>query len=614
MGKETVEFDVNTFLKTVSRRPGVYTMYNSLDDVLYVGKAGDLRARLSSYFQKSTSLAVKTAALVSHISRIETTITGSEPQALILEQNLIKKYRPRYNVLLRDDKSYPYVFISNEHDFPRISYQRGGRKRKGKYIGPFPNAGAVKTSLRFVQKLFRVRQCEDSYFANRSRPCLQYQIKRCTAPCVAYISDKDYATDVRRSIKLLEGKNQEVIQELVTNMEAASENLEFEKAGSLRDQISDLKKVSDTAMAESERGKLDIVACAIKYETSCVQVFFLRNGINLGNKAFYPSTPNGCNEQDVLYAFITQFYLQHEVPREIIVSHELSEAGLLEQILGDRAKTKIKINQQVRGERAKLQALAMTNAQLALDVRLSSRTAIAARYDSLRKILGLEELPQRMECFDISHTSGESTVASCVVFNAEGSLKSEYRRFNIDGIMAGDDYAAMSQALNRRYTRLIKENRKIPDILFIDGGLGQVGVAKKIMNELQLDDVQIVGVAKGPDRRVGDETLILVQQKRQIQVRADTPGLHLIQQIRDESHRFAIAGHRAQRAKKRKHSVLEKIKGLGPKRRKSLLTHFGGLQGVQKASIEELAKVPGISKLLASEVFEFLHPTNFSTG
>ncbi len=612
MENEVPSFDFSTYLKTVSRRPGVYRMYNANEDVIYVGKAGDLKARLSSYFQKTTSLAVKTVALVSHIVKVETTITGSEAEALILEQNLIKKHRPRYNVLLRDDKSYPYVFISTKHTFPRLSYQRGGRKRDGKYIGPFPNAGAVKTTLRFVQKLFKVRQCEDSYYSNRSRPCLQYQIKRCTAPCVELITSENYADDVSKSIKLLEGKNQEVINELVENMQIAANSLDFEKAASLRDQIADLKKVSNSAMAESGQGKLDIVACALKGGASCIQVFFLRNGVNLGNKAFFPSTPSGSSAEDVLYAFVTQFYLQHDVPREIIVSHEMSEIPLLEQALSKRAGIKVKINNNVRSERARLQELATTNAKLALDVNLSSRSGMAARYDSLKTLLGLEDLPARMECFDISHTSGESTVASCVVFNTEGPAKSEYRRFNIDGITPGDDYAAMTQALNRRYTRVLKENGKIPDVLFIDGGSGQVGMAVQVMQELQLDEVQIVGVAKGVDRRAGDETLILVQSGTEKQLNPNNPGLHLVQQIRDEAHRFAITGHRARRAKSRNRSVMEDIKGLGPKRRKTLLTHFGGMQGIKRASIEELTRAPGISKKLAHEVFETLHPSTLN--
>ncbi len=612
MDKETASFDSSAYLKTVSRRPGVYQMYNANDDVIYVGKAGDLRARLSSYFQKTTSLAAKTVALVSHINKVETTITRSESEALILELNLIKKHRPRYNILLRDDKSYPYVFISSHQQYPRLSYQRGGRKRQGKYIGPFPNAGAVKTTLRFVQKLFRVRQCEDSYFFNRSRPCLQYQIKRCTAPCVDLIKPENYAEDVKKSIKLLEGKNVEVIKELVSNMEQASTMLEFEKAASLRDQISDLKKVSNTAMAESEQGKLDIVACSLKGGASCIQVFFLRNGVNLGNKSFFPTTPVGSSAEDVLYAFITQFYLQHDVPREIIVSHEMVEVPLLEHALSERSGLKVKITSNVRAERARLQELAATNAQVALDVKLSSRSGLAARYDNLKNILELEDIPARMECFDISHTSGESTVASCVVFNTEGPLKSEYRRFNIEGITAGDDYAAMKQALSRRYTRLLKENQKMPDVLFIDGGFGQIGVAKKVMQELQLEDVQIIGVAKGADRRVGDETLLLVQSGKEKQLASDNPGLHLVQQIRDEAHRFAITGHRARRAKIRNRSVLEDIGGLGPKRRKTLLTHFGGMQGINRASIEELTRVPGISKNLATELFETLHPSDLN--
>ena len=607
-----LSFDAKAFLRTVTTRPGVYRMYNAQDDIIYVGKASNLKSRLSSYFQKTVDNR-KTQALVSHICQVQTTVTASAAEALLLEQNLIKEHRPRYNVVLRDDKSYPYVYISTGADYPRLSYQRGARKAPGKYIGPYPSAGSVKRSLKLVQKLFRVRQCEDSYFNNRSRPCLQYQIKRCTAPCVDRISKEDYRKDVDMTIQVLEGKSQEVVQGLVTRMEEASVALEFETAARIRDQIGSLKAVSDLSSDMREDGNVDYVAAVCNGGQSCVQVFFVRNGINLGNKAFYPATPKGSTGAEILNAFIAQFYLEHDLPREIICSEQVEDAALFSEVFSTRAKHHISVVHSVRGERARMQGLAMTNAEVALAARLASRSGMAARLDAVRELVELDDMPSRMECFDISHTMGEATVASCVVFNAEGALKSDYRRFNIDNITPGDDYAAMQQALTRRYTRLLKEQRDLPDILFIDGGKGQISVAIDVMKELQIDSVQVVGVSKGPDRRPGDETLILCRDeyaggRRERQLTSDSPALLLIQQIRDEAHRFAITGHRGKRAKKRQTSVLEDIKGLGPKRRKQLLTHFGGLRRLQKAGVEDISAVPGISHELALKVYDELHP------
>ena len=606
------DFDAKAFLRTVTTRPGVYRMYNAQDDIIYVGKASNLKNRLSSYFQKTLDNR-KTQALVSHIAQVQTTVTDSAADALLLEQNLIKEHRPRYNVVLRDDKSYPYVFISTVDAYPRLSYQRGARKAPGKYIGPYPSASSVKRSLRLVQKLFKVRQCEDSYFNNRSRPCLQYQIKRCTAPCVQKISSDDYRRDVDMTVQVLEGKSQDVVKGLVERMEAASASLEFETAARLRDQIGSLKAVSDLSSDMRDEGNVDYVAAASKGGQSCVQVFFVRNGINLGNKAFYPATPKGSSSAEILNAFLAQFYLEHDLPREIICSEAAEDAALLQEVFSARAGHNISIVHSVRSDRARLQTLAMTNAEIALAARLASRSGMAARLDAVRELVELDDVPRRMECFDISHTMGEATVASCVVFNAEGPMKSDYRRFNIENITPGDDYAAMRQALTRRYTRLLKEQRDMPDILFIDGGKGQIGVALEVMSELQIDSVNVVGVSKGPDRRPGDETLILCRDEEQggrheRQLTSDSPSLLLIQQIRDEAHRFAITGHRGKRAKKRQSSVLEDIKGLGPKRRKQLLTHFGGLRRLQKAGVEDISSVPGISHDLASKVYDELHP------
>ncbi|ASJ74437.1 excinuclease ABC subunit UvrC [Granulosicoccus antarcticus] len=605
-------------MRTVTTRPGVYRMYNEQGDIIYVGKASNLKNRLGSYFQKTLDNR-KTQALVSQIVTVQTTVTDSAADALLLEHNLIKEHRPRYNVVLRDDKSYPYIFISTRDDYPRLSYQRGARKVPGKYIGPYPSAGSVKRSLGLVQKLFRVRQCEDSYFRNRSRPCLQYQIKRCTAPCVSRISPEEYRQDVDMTVRVLEGKSMDVVNDLVQRMEAASEALDFESAARLRDQIGSLKAVSDLSTTLRDGSNTDYVAAVTQGGQSCVQVFFVRNGINLGNKAFYPASPAGSTSGEILNAFMAQFYLEHDLPREIVCSEQVEDADLFAEVFSKRLGSSVGVVHSVRGERAKLQALALTNAEVGLATRLASRSGMAARLEAVRALVELDEAPSRMECFDISHTMGEATVASCVVFNAEGALKSDYRRFNIEDITPGDDYAAMRQALTRRYTRMIKEGRELPDILFIDGGKGQIGVAIEVLAELQVDSVQVVGVSKGPDRRPGDETLILCRDEQhggrtERQLTTDSPALLLIQQIRDEAHRFAIAGHRARRAKKRQRSILEDIKGLGPKRRKQLLTHFGGLQRLQKAGIEDISAVPGISVDLAARVYDELHPTRVSKG
>jgi len=595
-GNDTASsFDSAAFLKNVTERPGVYRMMSAGGDILYVGKASNLKNRLSSYFQKNLD-SKKTQALVGQIASVQTTVTNNSAEALLLECNLIKEHRPRYNVVLRDDKSYPFIFISTEDEYPRLAYQRGARRRKGKYIGPFPSAGAVKRSMGLVQKLFKVRQCEDSYFRNRSRPCLQHQIKRCTAPCVGKISADEYRHDVDMTVKVLEGKSQVVVDDLAARMDAASEALEFEAAAKYRDQIGSLKAVSDMGNALHDgTGDVDYVAVAVGGGQCCVQVFYIRNGMNLGNKAFYPASPGDATSAEILNAFITQFYMDHELPKEIIISEAIDDAELLKKVFSDKAGHNVAIVHSVRGDRAKMQGLAATNADVALQARLASRSGMAARLEAVRELVGLEDAPRRMECFDISHTMGEATVASCVVFNAEGPNTSEYRRFNIDGITP--------------YSRLLKEGRDLPDILFIDGGKGQVSMALQVMQDLQISDMEIVGVSKGPDRRPGDETLLLCSQERDVQMRGDSAALLLVQQIRDEAHRFAITGHRGKRAKKRQKSVLEEIKGLGPKRRKLLLTHFGGLHHLQKAGVEDIAAVPGFSEALANKVYDELHPT-----
>jgi len=505
-------FDPQLFLKTVTQRPGVYQMISASGDTIYVGKAGNLKKRVSSYFQKDPGSA-KTRVMVAQIANVQLTVTNNEIEALILENNLIKEKRPRYNILLRDDKSYPFVHITTDQDFPRVSYRRGGKKNTGKTIGPYPHAGAVKKSLRYIQKLFKVRQCEDSYFKNRSRPCLQYQINRCTAPCVGMIDEEDYRRDVDMTIKVLEGRTSEVISGLVADMERASVELQFEDAARFRDQIKNLKSVNQSQYVEGGRGNIDVVACYQEGGKSCVQIFFIRNGVSLGNKAFFPATPADSSVEEIISSFVAQFYLQHEVPERIVTQNKVEDVELLQQALKLRRGSNVEFVHNVRGEQRRWLESAYENGKIALEARLASRSGMAERQDKLRQLLELDELPTRLECFDISHLSGESTVASCVVFGVEGAVKAEYRRFKINDITPGDDYAAMRQALTRRYTRLIKEQKRIPEVLFIDGGKGQVNIAMEVITDLQLDaEMQIVGVAKGPARRPGEESLLLCRQ------------------------------------------------------------------------------------------------------
>jgi len=604
----TTGFDTRAFLRTCSSRPGVYRMIDAHGTVIYVGKAGNLKSRLASYFQGDPD-STKTRVMVSHVADVQVTVTHTEAEALLLEHTLIKEHRPRYNVLLRDDKSYPYIYLSTQDDYPRLAFHRGSTKGPGRYFGPYPSAGAVRNTLYLMQKVFRVRQCTDSYFRNRTRPCLQYQIDRCTAPCVGYISREDYQRDVEHARLFLEGHDRQVIDSLVERMEAASARQEFEAAARYRDRIKDIRQIRERQAVSGERGDLDVVACHTEGGQSCVQVFFVRDGRNLGNKAFFPHTPEGAEARDVLYAFLTQFYLEHEVPSEILVSHELPDHAVLASALRERAGRQVTLSWRLRGERRRWLDMARSNASEALGSRLASRAGMTERVESLIELLGLDSHPQRMECFDISHTRGEATVASCVVFGPDGAVKNEYRRFNIDGIEPGDDYAAMYQAMRRRYSRLTREQRRLPEVVFIDGGKGQLSQGRAVMDKLGLgpDDVLLVGIAKGPERTPGQETLYVGDALNEITLAADTPGLHLIQQIRDEAHRFAVAGHRGARQKARNRSVLEDIPGLGPKRRSQLLKHFGGIQGVRKAGVEDLAAVPGISEKLARTIYEATH-------
>ncbi|WP_067864773.1 excinuclease ABC subunit UvrC [Neptuniibacter marinus] len=605
----TEGFDAKGFLKQLTTRPGVYQMYDQADKLLYIGKAKNLKNRVSSYF-RSTGLSIKTAALVAKIADVHVTVTNSETEALLLEQNLIKQYRPPYNILLRDDKSYPYIFISDKHTYPAVQFSRGAKRKSGRYFGPFPSGGAVRDSLNLLQKIFQIRQCEESFFKNRSRPCLQHQIKRCTAPCVEAISEEAYQEDIRHAAMFLEGKNSAVMDEVASRMESASNDLDFEQAATYRDQLISLQKVQEQQYVSGKQGDADVIACAIKPGGVCIHMLFVRGGRIIGSKSYHPKVAIEESESDILSSFIAQWYLSgvRDIPAYVIASHEVTDKSCIEDALAKAKNKKVTLAHQVRGERAGWQKLAYTNAEQQLNSFLANKKNIYNRYLELQELLGLEEVPQRLECFDISHSSGEATVASCVVFDRNGPLKSDYRHFNIEGITGGDDYAAMHQALHRRYTRLKKGEGKLPDVLIIDGGKGQVTQAMEVLDDLSISDVLVIGIAKGPTRKAGFEVLISGDTGEETILESDSAALHLMQHIRDEAHRFAITGHRARRGKARKKSVLEDIPGVGPKRRRELLRHFGGIQEVERASIEEIAKVSTISQTIAEEIYSALHP------
>jgi excinuclease ABC subunit C len=599
-------FDVKGFIKNLTTRPGIYKMLNEEGEIIYIGKAKNLKNRVSSYF-KSRSASIKQQTMVAKIAAIEVTVTHTEGEALLLESQLIKRHRPRYNICLRDDKSYPYIFLSSTQDFPQITFHRGAKKRVGKYFGPYPSVSAVRECLKLLQKIFPVRQCEDSVFQNRTRPCLQYQIERCTAPCVGLIDKPAYAQDVEGTILFLEGKGGLLIEQLIAKMEQAAAALQFERAAVYRDQIGKLRAVLEKNFVHGERGDVDIIACAAKGNLACIQVFFIRSGQHLGNKQFFPKMSDEHDPAAVLQAFIPQYYLERQAPHELIVSHELAEADLIADVLAQQSKHGVAISFNVRGERLKWQQMAMANAETSLLNKLADKQGLYARFLSLQDELGCPELPKRLECFDISHHHGDQTVASCVVFDREGPVKSSYRRFNIEGVAAGDDYAAIHQAVLRRFKRLKQGEHEAPDILFIDGGKGQVHEAEKALAELDINNVMIVGISKGPDRKPGMEKLILVDQDRPLSVTPGASGLLLIQHIRDEAHRFAITGHRQRLGKVKKRSTLESIEGLGPKRRQLLLKQFGGLQGVTQAGVDALSSIDGISRQLAQRIYDSFH-------
>jgi excinuclease ABC subunit C len=601
-------FDSSAFLASCSGRPGVYRMFDADAKLLYVGKAKNLKKRLASYFRK-TGQAPKTAALVAKIAQVETTITANETEALLLEQTLIKQWRPPYNILLRDDKSYPYVFLSSG-DFPRLSIHRGAKKEPGRYFGPYPSAGAIRESLSLLQKAFFVRQCEDSYYRNRTRPCLQYQIKRCKAPCVKLVEPEEYAEDVRHSVMFLEGRSNALADELSKNMEKAAMALDFERAAEIRDQIGILRRVQDQQSMEGGSGNVDIVAAVVSPGGACVHLISVRSGRVLGSKNFFPQVAIEESASEVLQAFLEQYYLgsmERDLPSELIVNTVHEDFETLINAIVELRNVELIITHRVRSTRARWQQLALTNAEQALGARLANRQHLAARFQALAEALDLDEPPTRLECFDISHSSGEATVASCVVFGPEGPLKSDYRRYNIEGVTAGDDYAAMHQALSRRFRKAAEGEGKLPDILLVDGGKGQLNMARDVLQELAVPELILLGVAKGVTRKPGLETLYLNDAAHEFTLPGDSPALHLIQQVRDEAHRFAITGHRARRGKARTTSTLEGVPGIGPKRRRELLKHFGGLQELCRASLEEIAKAPGISKKLAEAIYAAVH-------
>lgn len=604
----SASFDHKPFLKNLTKQPGVYQMYDSDGRILYVGKAKNLKNRLSSYFQKS-GLPIKTVALVKRIASIEVTITPTEAEALVLEHNLIKSQKPPFNVMLRDDKSFPYIFLSQGEEHPRLSLYRGAKKKRGRYFGPYPNVSAVRESLNFLQKTFGVRQCEDSVYRNRSRPCLLYQIGRCSGPCVDAVTAEEYLFDIENTVLFLEGKSDQLHSTLTRAMEKASENLEFERAAEYRDKMVALRHVQASQVVEQGQGNIDAIACVAETGVVCIHVLYIRQGRIIGSKSYLPKDRLEHKESEVLSAFIAHTYLEEgkmDVPAAIITTHDVDDADALSKAVEQQTGKAVKITSNVRTYRAKWLAMGLEAARQNIKSHLNNKQTLLQRFEALQDVMRLDDIPRRIECFDISHSSGERTVASCVVFDQGGARKSDYRRFNIEDIQAGDDYAAMEQAITRRYARLQREEQSLPDMLLIDGGKGQLGVARKVMTELGIDEIMLIGVAKGTTRKAGFETLIHEDGHEQV-LASDSIALHLIQQIRDEAHRFAVTGHKQRRDKARKTSTLEAIPGVGPKRRRELLKYFGGLQEVMNAGVDDLAKVPGISKKMAEEVYSVLH-------
>ena len=599
-------FDLASFLATLPAKPGVYRMIGADEAILYVGKARHLKNRVTSYFQ-GRAHAERTQAMIAQVRRVDVTVTASETEALLLEFNLIKRHRPRYNVLHKDDKSFPYIHVT-AHEFPRLAYYRGPRRQPGRLFGPYPSSVAARETLLLLQKLFRIRPCEDTFYSNRSRPCLQYQIERCTAPCVGLVSREVYAQDVADAVGVLEGRNTEVIADLGRRMDAASERRRYEEAARLRDQIAMMKQVqASQSVTRMAREDIDAVAVASDGSETCVSVVFVRGGRNLGSTNYFPKG-GLAGTAEVLAAFLPQYYLARDPPDEILVTERVEDADLLEQALKERSGRTVAIRRHVRGTRARWLTMARTNADLGLRMRASSRAGLASQLEALGRDLGLGRVPVRLECFDVSHTMGESAIASCVVLGPDGPLKSDYRRFNLRGLAPGDDYAGMRQAVERHFRRVLRGESPMPDVLLIDGGLGQLHAAREALDAVGAAPEILLGVAKGADRRVGQERLFLAGQDTPLILPPDSPALRLIQRVRDEAHRFAIAGHRGARERTRRASWLEEIPGLGPARRRELLRAFGGLQGVRQASVEDIAKVRGIGRPLAEKIYERMNP------
>src|SRR6476469_2306443 len=597
-------FDGKAFVRNLSTAPGVYRMFAADDSVLYVGKAGALRKRVASYFS-STPKTARTMAMLAQVARMEVTVTRTEAEALLLENQLIKSTHPRYNVLLRDDKSYPFLLLTQE-PWPLLAMHRGARAIPGRYFGPYPGVGPVRETLNLMHRLFRLRSCEDSVFRNRSRPCLQYQIGRCSAPCVGLVPAREYNEAVRRVGLFLDGRSDELATELENAMAAASERLDFEEAARIRDLIGAIRRLQARQYVDGRAADLDVLACAMQGTRACVLLLAFRDGRNLGTRSFFPKTNGVDNPAEVLSAFVSQYYAEQPAPGEIVLDRDIEDRELLQEALSAAAGKRVIVKCSVRGERAGYLDLAQRNAELALATELGSQASQQARVDSMRDLLGLPEPPNRIECFDISHTMGEATVASCVVFDGNGPVRGQYRRYNIAGIEPGDDYAAMHQALERRFRRAAEENGVLPDVLLIDGGAGQVAQAKAVLSDLGIDGITLVGVAKGEGRRAGHEALLL-PDGREVRPGPESPGLQLVQQVRDEAHRFAITGHRGRRQKARNTSRLEDIPGIGPRRRANLLRHFGGLGGLKAAGAEEIARVDGINAALAERIYASLH-------
>ncbi|NOU40959.1 MAG: excinuclease ABC subunit UvrC [Methylotenera sp.] len=598
-------FDPKPILKNLPNLPGVYRMINATDEVIYVGKAKDLKKRVSSYFNKNLP-SPRTRMMVSNIVKIETTVTHNEAEALLLENNLIKGLMPRYNVLFRDDKSYPYITLTGDA-FPRLAFHRGSQRKGNQYFGPFPNSVAVRESIQLLQKVFKLRTCENTVFANRSRPCLQHQIERCTAPCVGLISDANYRNDVHQAALFLQGKTTEVMDALAEQMNTAAANQAYEMAMVFRDRIQALRQVqAKQFVSDFNVSDADVIACAELQGQHCINLVMIRGGRHLGDRSYMPKNTVGETLETSMQAFLAQHYVAQNTPPLIVVGIKI-ETEIIEQVLSEQAGRKVKINTNAIGDKRVWLKMAQTNAELALGQRAATSANQTAKLAALREALNLPDTTERIECFDISHTMGEATVGSCVVFDRGDMQNSEYRRYNITGITPGDDYAAMRDVLTRRYKKVAAGEGARPDLVFIDGGKGQLGIAIEVMAEVGLDDILLVGIAKGEDRKPGLETMIFSDTGEMLNLEKDNKGLHLLQQIRDEAHRFAITGHRARRAKARLHSSLEDIEGVGAKRRKALLTRFGGLDGVKNASIDEIANVEGISQGLAEKIYGALH-------